>query len=409
MKPLKEIEKIVRKYKINPRPEMRSKVLDEALEIQRKLKQQSISENQPHIWGMIMRSKIAKLAAAAGMIIAVVLGITVLEKSATPAWAIEDTIKALENVHSIKMSGIVSSVIENGKKVDANFVLWAKPNEDGTESKELRFDVPGQIVVVDASGKTYFYHPNQNSVFIKDSKNFQIRPWIGSEFFHKIKKLAEKWEISYGKDEDTGKESIFVTCTNVDSSKSVWFQFDRETKLPVRFKQWTNINFTDKPEFYAESIEYNPVLPEGIFEFKIPMGTTVIDIRELYKKILEDPNYGLDAEGLSETEACKAIVQEYWLAVIDQNWDHARRLRSIPLEFWEDWKKSQYEINMPVEIVEVNEPHHDNDHITTSALIKLSDGSIKQSKLMIKFRTINDVNSCVIIGNYGPQELNKIE
>ena len=115
------------------------------------------------------------------------------------------------------------------------------------------------------------------------------------------------------------------------------------------------------------------------------------------------------AEGLSETEACKAIVQEYWLAVIDQQWETARKLRSIPLELWEDWKKAQYETNMPVEIVEVQQPYPQNDWMTTPVLVKVSDGSIKQSKLMVKFRIIDDVNSCVIIGNYGPQELNRID
>jgi hypothetical protein len=39
MKSLNDIQKIVTKFNVKPRPEMRSKVLDEALEIQRSRKQ----------------------------------------------------------------------------------------------------------------------------------------------------------------------------------------------------------------------------------------------------------------------------------------------------------------------------------------------------------------------------------
>ena len=70
MKSLKDIQKILTKFNVKPRSEMRSKVLDEALEIQRNLNQQSISDTKLDVWRIIMKSKLTKFAAAAVVIIA---------------------------------------------------------------------------------------------------------------------------------------------------------------------------------------------------------------------------------------------------------------------------------------------------------------------------------------------------
>ena len=69
MKSLKDITKIITKFNVKPRPEMRSKVLDEALEIQRNRKQENTSGTDT--WRIIMKSiKIRKVKVA---IIAIVL------------------------------------------------------------------------------------------------------------------------------------------------------------------------------------------------------------------------------------------------------------------------------------------------------------------------------------------------
>ncbi len=57
-----------------------------------------ISQN---IWRTIMKSPITKLATAAVIIIAAVLLITILDKSATPAYALEHTIEAGRSIRYI--------------------------------------------------------------------------------------------------------------------------------------------------------------------------------------------------------------------------------------------------------------------------------------------------------------------
>ena len=73
MKSLNDIKQLVKNTKIKPTSEMRSKVLDEALKLQRNQNQQGISDT--HIWRIIVKSKITKFAAAAVVIVAVLIGI----------------------------------------------------------------------------------------------------------------------------------------------------------------------------------------------------------------------------------------------------------------------------------------------------------------------------------------------
>ena len=349
----------------------------------------------------IMKNRITKLAAAAVIVIGVLLSITIFDVGVKHAYAIEQTIEALEHICSIKMSGIVTDA-RSGTGIE--YVLWAKPNEDGTESGELCFDVPDQqIIIVNQSGTTYRYHPGPNIVYVKEYKDFTINPWLGSKFFHTVKRCAENWEVSYGEDEETGRDSIFATCTYTPELKSWWFQFDSETRLPVKFKQWKNIDFEGEPEFYAESIEYNPTLPDGIFIFNIPEGSEVVKLQQKLPEYLNEANAGISAEGLTDGEACLAITKDYWQATIDGDWEYLAQLR--PICNAQDWElKYKRNENWPIEVVKISKPvQKDACKIgpVVSSLVKYSDGQIKDINLVVKIRNIDGNKSYVIAGTYG--------
>lgn len=348
-----------------------------------------------------MKSKMTKLAAAAAIIVIVVLGVTFLDKAVKPAWAIEDTIKALEHIYSIKMSG---TAIEENCEKEYGYVLWAKPDEDGTESGELRFEVPDQlIIVVVPSGITYTYQPQKNTVYVAQGKNFTINPWPDSKFFNQIKRFTENWQVSYGKDEKTEKQSIFVTCVHPYEAKSWWVQFDSETKLPVRLKQWMNNKFEGKPQFYAAEIEYNAELPAGILKFEIPQGAEVVKTPPKLPEYLNDPNVGLSTEGLTDEQACLTIIEDYWQAIIDGDWRNLAQLRPIcNAENWElKFKRNE---SWPTEIIEIGQPYKEagcNIGPVVPCTIKYSGGQIKNIKMIVKIRNTGESKTCVIAGTYG--------
>ena len=70
------------------------------------LTKQSRQKEQPlQIWRTIMKSQITKFAAAAAIIVAAVLSITILDKSATPAYAVTDLPELFEQAKVIHIQG----------------------------------------------------------------------------------------------------------------------------------------------------------------------------------------------------------------------------------------------------------------------------------------------------------------
>ncbi len=224
----------------------------------------------------IMKSPIIKLAAAAMIAIAIVLPVAILNYTATPAWAIEQTIEAIEGFHAIYGSGV--TVDENGNEFE--FEYWARPRKDGTASGDLRMEAKGgQVIVVnEQQNVTYKYDPGRNVVSVESGITFYSNPWINGEYFRKMKEGCTEWHEEYRKDELTGRDCIFVKASDRDPGNnwSYIFQFDLETKLPIRGKVWNNSDFKGKPYVTAKEVVYNPVLPEGIFDFTIPEGVKVI-------------------------------------------------------------------------------------------------------------------------------------
>jgi len=106
MKSLQEIQEIVTKFNVKPGPEMRSKVLDEALEIQRNQNQQSISDTKLNIWRTIMKSPITKLATAAVIIIACLIGLSLWGTTGSGV-ALADVLARVEQVKAFRCKGSI--------------------------------------------------------------------------------------------------------------------------------------------------------------------------------------------------------------------------------------------------------------------------------------------------------------
>jgi len=224
----------------------------------------------------VIKSPIAKLAAAAMIAIAIALPLAILNYTTAPAWAIEQTIEAIKGFHAIYGSGV--TVDENSNEYE--FEYWARPRKDGTASGDLRMEAKGgQIIVVnEQKNVTYKYDPHKNVVSVESGITFDSSPWVNGEYLRKMKAGCTDWHEEYRKDELTGRDCVFVRASDRDPGNnwSYMFQFDLETKLPIRLKVWSNSDFKGKPYVTANKVVYNPVLPEGIFDFTIPEGVQVI-------------------------------------------------------------------------------------------------------------------------------------
>jgi len=271
----RQFEKFVRGIKFDDRPDPKHRDRLEQNLLAAMAKQTRQKQEPLKIWRIIMKGKITKLATAAVVILIVTLGITFIEKSATPAWAIEETIEALKETDCIYISGFINE--KNGSS--GEFKQWARPNKARTRSGDCRMEDPdGDIwVAIERENITYEFDRAENKVHvIKGINAVMLGIWPDGDFIRKLREKAKDWQERYGKDEETKRRCVFITAKSSSLQESWWVQVDLQTKLPVRGKQWNNANFEGKPWIYAKEIIFNPEVPEAIFEFEIPDGAKVV-------------------------------------------------------------------------------------------------------------------------------------
>jgi outer membrane lipoprotein-sorting protein len=237
------------------------------------------------IWRIIMKSRITKLATAAVIIVAVVFFLTILDNSTSAVWAIEQSIEALSKYNAILVEGSESFLDENGRLQMRDVKAWAVANEDQTKVEKERHEVDGVPTIITNGVETWRYDPQTNTV-IKNRPYGTPEGWIGSRFFEQLSAFRKAgvindWEVTYGKDPATGRQRAFLTVAWLDKRyngpRSMWFEFDVESKLVVSLKQWENSNWEGPPRIISEKITYYESLPDELFEFEIPEGATVIE------------------------------------------------------------------------------------------------------------------------------------
>ena len=215
------------------------------------------------------------MAAAAAIAVVIAVSITVVERLTQPAWAVEQTIEAIERFEAVYGAGILS--LDGKTEVQAE--CWARPNSDGTRSGDMRMQTRSGYCVVanEARDTTHTHDPVRNTVTIQGGDGLYCRPWINGDYFRRMKKACEQWHEEYATDVSTGRRCVIVKARNLHDGQSYEFHFDLQTKLPIRGKVWHNSDFAGSPYFDVEELVYNPPLPEGIFDFQIPPGATVVD------------------------------------------------------------------------------------------------------------------------------------
>jgi outer membrane lipoprotein-sorting protein len=247
MKSLKDIQELVSKYNVKPRPEMRSKVLNEALEIQRERRQQSISDTLLDVRRIIMKSRITKMAAAAVIIMAVILGLNMIgvQNTAGVAWgAVVKNVESVKNVVShlttdVKMQGLPPGQTpkttaigyyssENGSRVESyindklSFTMYLNPKENIFVSV-----MPDQKKFMKVTGKS----PDELKLISeKDDPRVMVRHLMSAEY------------EQLGRDKINGIDVEGIECTGPgvmggifeDATARVWVEIG--TDFPVRIE-----------------------------------------------------------------------------------------------------------------------------------------------------------------------------
>ena len=252
-------------------------------------KRSKFAHIEEFIGDTIMKSRMTKLATAAVIMIVAVFAIYIIDKSATPAWAIEQTVDALGDIRTLIICGN-----DHWDSASIPFKFWIRFSEDNNGLFDMRFESEKQIVVVRGT-KAWEYRQHKNTVKVYEDVNVsdammrdlrfwykiaQLNPWITGKMLAALKLFSDDWREIYAKDEQTGRDRVFVNCSYEPLSSSFWFVCDPETKLIVEGKYWRNTTCQGPPVCHAMSFAYNEEMSDEIFDFQIPQGAKVINKNE---------------------------------------------------------------------------------------------------------------------------------
>ncbi len=389
------IERLIKKINVTPRVQTHDKTLNDALAAQEKSKNEQSAVHQLNIWRIIMKNPMTKLATAAAVILIAVLGITFLDKSATPAYAVEQTIDALRHITSVHIVG---------RGWDNELVnLWMKINPETGKADYSYLKCPFiydgrtfEFVVISTPEISYQYNKTENVVKVFERQLIET----GFEFDRIFESIAEnldedqRMEVYPGKDPQTGSDVLVLLVQGGDQLTKL--TIDPETKLPLSLEtfgpQKTDLKRTEK-------ITYNEPIPQGLFEFQIPDDAEVINLSDI-EAMLDNPYAGIPVDNLTEKEASVLVAEEYWLALINEDWPRVEKLRPIrSAQEWSEMKRN----NPPVELLEVGQAYWQKGcgEPVTPCIVRYADGKILEIKTYPRFREIDGEKTCVIGGIYG--------
>ena len=318
MKPTENIEKLIKNIEIDTSAKTDEAVLNDALRALEKSKKTKLTISQPNIWRTIMKSRITKLTVAA-VVIAVLIGVNMLK--GTPAWAIGQSIKALENIET----AIVSGEFTDGRTT--KFTLHIK-GEKGDWSSFRGFGESDEIIFMIRNKMAYQWWRGSREIYsynLEDTKGKGIAsklwyeaiknaPWIAPiapTMLEAAKLLASDWEEVYKKDEQTERDCVFVTGSYKPLSTSFKIVFDLETKLIVHAKYWANASREGTPGLNVENIVYNEEVSDEIFDLEQYTGAVVVNEEGMEKRLaLWRKAVALDCKK-QYTEAIKVYQQLY--------------------------------------------------------------------------------------------------
>ena len=268
MRPADNMRKSFRKLHIPT-----SAGLDEKIRVE--IARASVGKNEnipakPVLWRIIMKSNITKLAAAAVIIVAVVLSISLWDKSLPTAYAIDQTIEAMRNVSTVHC--FINTF--TGERME----LWSKVNPETGENEYFYMDGPDTIVI-SSPDETYMYKESQNVVIhLKGGGHVVSDIHLGrfiEDMVDAAKSINGKVQIK-SLDIDGEKPAILLV---IETDEMILeSKVDSETKLPMSMIMKPKGD--PKPGQIGQSIEdfsFNEPLPEGIFNFEIPEGAQVIE------------------------------------------------------------------------------------------------------------------------------------
>jgi hypothetical protein len=331
MRPTEDIENQIQKLRYKATAGARSRILGNVLLACESNEKPPVP--QPNIWRIIVKSRITKLAAAAAVIVIAAIGVSLLQNSVTPAYAIEQTIEAGQDVRYIHF--YFTSMDGNTTFKEA----WLEYDDSG-QIKNTRvnwYNQPsGDMAAVWKEGRTQFWWKKkkklaffEDEIYTKKCVGFAKR-YDPTRTVENMYDLEKKGDVEIEIQEPADKtKPIILTCTYLPNT------FLTERASP----QMREIVFVDPVSKLVNSIEvykledgkyvacgvweypdYDTLFEPGIFDLE---GEVSEDVKRLDLMTLD---IGLEQADLTKKEIAVKVVRSFLQALITKDYDRAIKI-----------------------------------------------------------------------------------
>jgi len=393
-------------------PEFDESVLNSALEAQRQTQQQPSAPVETGAGRFLMQGRKTQVAAAAAVVAAVVLGVSLFPNSPQSAYAVGQTIDAIKRIETVYMKG---EFYKQGE-----FECWMRFNGNPDRPTHVWLGRTGRNLCKICSPEGVFGLNRRTHRIHYASRDERGKSWIpkfGSLFKDTLRQAGsgDSIQIDDGSDvisirrarsSDTiqirdGNDVITIRIATLQREQE--FLIDARSKLPIRF---TTLREDDPMEMLQKTlavknlteIRYNEQPPEGIFEK--PTDAVVVE-NEVDCEV--DPDSGLIVDGMTREEACLAIVEQSGRALVDLDQAAICRLnlfyRLYPPLAWEQVKKAREAGQWVKEVAITGAPYQEGDLWFVPVEIRSGTGQSEKQNAMIKFYELEGKTLCFIVGS----------
>ncbi len=353
-----------------------------------------------------LRSGIARWAAAAAC--AVVLVVTIAHRTARPVWALEPVIEAMGKYKACNLT----MIDQTGVAYD----LWAKAEPSGALSGEVTMRGGNGSAIWVREGRTYYYDPRSSTVEVDDAKTAGFSPWLGPELMKMIAK-ANDARTAYATDPATGRDLVVMTGNLATAAGPIsWsIEFDKESKLPVAFKQWANLKRSGAPALSILRIVYYQEAPKGALTVDVPANAIYVPkpiiLPEANLALLDrNPNQGVPADGLTREQAAREILERVYGAAIEGDLPAIRRLCPLTASWSDELLRMvilhEEEGKRVAAVVSIGAIVREGSNrlgtfVVAPVRLRSRDGRLWDEKQIVQFRSTGGRESCVVYGPYG--------
>lgn len=405
-------EQSIRSLRVGTAPGRDREILDRLLRAQHAARAAPTAPGpRAWLWAALRRPRSA-LAGLASLAVVALLVVFVTERSAPRAWAIEEAVAVLRVYHAVHLVAIVPS---------GTLELWMRANPAATQSTDVLVHSPGGVVSWTRHGSTFHYVPADRTVYSEPAVTIGMTPWLGPTLLETLAR-APGAQLAHGRESLFGRRVVTLIggLHDVKGPQSWIITFDADTKLPIAFKTWANLDRSGPPAFDVARLTFYEELPPSLFDVKVPANARTQE-RPLTCPaesvgLLAGPDDGLPADGLDQQKAAELILGRLYQSLIDRDLPQFRRLAPLARLWGDEFLHTllfapgsqQARIVKTLEIGPIFKAGHTSlGSIVALPVVTLrGDGTKVRDKIIVQFREIGGRSSCVAVGPYGlPEEV----